>query len=279
MMRGQKSIVTAVRRPAGDVHVNAEPLDPLYTGRLRKIPFLRGIIVLIETMVLGIKTLFYSANVALEEEEQKLSGGMVWLMVLVSLGFAIAVFFIAPLFLTRLLDPLIPSALVFNLIDGLFRLAIFIGYLKLMTLLPDIRRVFAYHGAEHMSVNAYEAGVELEVGAVKQHSTAHLRCGTSFLFAVLVIAIVVFSLIGRPSLGLMVLARVVLIPVIAALGYEVTQFGARHSGSGFVKAIMAPGLWLQSLTTRQPDDSQLEVAISALKKAVELDGGASPPIG
>ncbi len=271
MMRGQKTMVTAVRRPGGDVAIDTKPLDAIYTGRLRKTPLMRGIIVLIEAMVLGIKTLLYSANIALEEEEQKISGGMVWVMVVVSLAFAVALFFIAPLYLTRLLNQYIPLAIVFNLIDGLIRLAIFIAYLKLMNLVPDIKRVFAYHGAEHMAVNAYENGVPLEVEAAKKYSTAHVRCGTSFLFVVLVIAIVVFSLIGRPSFGLMVLARIALLPVIAALGYEVTQFGARHVKSSFVRAILAPGLWLQALTTRQPDDRQLEVALSALKRVIEVE--------
>jgi hypothetical protein len=177
-----------------------------------------------------------------------------------------------PLFLTKLLDPYIQSSLVFHLIEGSIRLAIFIIYLKLMTLIPDIKRVFAYHGAEHKTVNAYEDGVPLEVEVIKGYSTAHVRCGTSFLFAVLIIAILVFALIGRPSsLWLMVLSRIILIPVIAALGYEVTHFGGRHAKNGLVRAILYPGLLLQKLTTRQPDDSQLEVAISALRKVVEIE--------
>ena len=150
-------------------------------------------------------------------------------------------------------------------------MAIFIAYLKLITLVPDIKRVFAYHGAEHKTVNAYEAGVPLEVEAIKQCSTAHVRCGTSFLFAVLIIAIIVFALVGRPSLWLMVLSRLILIPVIAALGYEVTYFGGKHTKNGIVRAILAPGLWLQTMTTREPDDSQLEVALSALSRVVEAD--------
>lgn len=271
MMRGKKTVVTAVRRPGGELAIFAQVLPTIYTGRLRKTPLLRGIIVLIETLALGIKTLLYSANVALEDEEEKISGGLVWLILIFALAFAVALFFIAPLFLTRLLDPHLPSALVFNLVDGLIRLAMFIIYLKLMTFLPDIRRVFAYHGAEHMAVNAYENGVPLELESAKKYSTAHIRCGTSFLFVVMITAIIVFSLIGRPSLGIMVISRVLLVPVIAAIGYEITQFGGRHSKNGLVRAILAPGLWLQSLTTRQPDDRQLEVALTALKKVVEAE--------
>ena len=270
MMRGQKNVVTAVRRPSGDVAIDTKPLDTIYTGRWRKTPLIRGIIVLIETLVLGIRTLLYSANMALgEEEQQKTSGGLVWVMVAVSLAFVVGLFFLAPLYLTRLLN--IPQGVAFNLIDGVIRLAIFIAYLKLTTLMPDIRRVFAYHGAEHMAINAYENGVPLEVDAARKYSTAHVRCGTSFLFAVLVIAIIVFSFVRPTTFGWIVVSRIALLPVIAALGYEVTQFGARHTQNGFVRAMLAPGLWLQAMTTRQPDDKQLEVALSALKRVIEVD--------
>jgi uncharacterized protein YqhQ len=204
-----------------------------------------------------------------------------WLILGVALVFSVAVFFLAPLFITRTINPYISSSIVFHLIEGVIRLAIFIAYLKLVSLMPDIKRVYQYHGAEHKTVNAYEAGIPLDVASVRKYSTAHLRCGTSFLFAVLIIAIVVFSLIGRPALWLMVLARIILVPVIAALGYEVTYFAGRHTASGLVRAILAPGLWLQKLTTGEPEDSQLEVAVTALNKVIELDNieeaaGTSP---
>ena len=269
MMRGLKTMVTAVRRPNGELPIDVQPLATIYIGRMRKAPLIRGIIILIESLVLGIKSLLYSSNVSLEEEEEEISGWLVWAMVTVALVFAVALFFMAPLFLTRLLN--INSPLVFNLIDGFIRLAIFIAYLKLMTLVPDIKRVFAYHGAEHKTVNAYEDGVPLEVEAARKYSTAHMRCGTSFLFVVLIIAILVFALTGLPSLWLMVLSRIILIPVIAALSYEVIYFGANHTKNGLVRAILAPGLWLQAMTTREPDDSQLEVALAALKKVIEVD--------
>ncbi|GAG67050.1 unnamed protein product, partial [marine sediment metagenome] len=159
MMRGQKTMVTAVRRPNGELAMDIQSLATIYTGWMRKTPLIRGVIVLIEAMVLGIKTLLYSANVSLEEEEEKISGGLVWVMVTIALAFAVGLFFMAPLFLTKLLDPYIQSSLVFHLIEGFIRLAIFIAYLKLLTLMPDIKRVFAYHGAEHKTVNAYEDGV------------------------------------------------------------------------------------------------------------------------
>ena len=274
MMRGRKAAVIAVRRPNGEVVIEPQPLLAISTGKARRIPLIRGVVVLIESMVLGIKALLHSANLSMEEEEEKekISGGVAWGAMVGSVALVVALFFLAPLFLANLVGGYIQSSIVFHLIEGFIRLGIFITYLKLMTLSPSIRRVFAYHGAEHKVVNAYEAGVPLEMEAVKRYSTAHVRCGTSFLFIVLIIAIIVFALIGRPSLGVMVLSRVVLIPAIAALGYEATYFGARHSDSRLVKAFLAPGLWLQGLTTSEPDDSQLEVALSALKRMVEIDG-------
>jgi uncharacterized protein YqhQ len=272
MIRSRKYIVTALRKPDGSIKIDKQPLSNLYTGKLRNLPLFRGIIVLIESLVLGIQTLFYSANEALEKEGEKISGWWMWLMLFVSLAFAVALFFLAPLFLTNLLN--IQDPFVFNLVDGLIRLVIFVLYLFLVSLMPDIKRVFAYHGAEHKTVNGYEAGVPLEPESVKKFSKAHIRCGGSFLFVVLIIAILVFSLVGKPALWILVLSRVLLLPVISALGYEVIYFGARHANNIFVKIILAPGLWVQSITTRHPDNGQLEVAIAAMKAAVEAD---NPP--
>jgi len=271
MMRGKKSMVTVVRRPNGELAIDVQPLPNIYTGWARRAPFLRGIIVLIEALVLGIKSLLYSANMSLEEEEGEISGGLVWVLVGAAIALAVVLFFIAPLFLTKLFAPFITSAIVFNLIEGGLRLLIFIAYLALVGLVPELKRVFSYHGAEHKAVNAYEEGMPLEPEAVRVFNITHVRCGTSFLLAVLVIAILVFSLVGLPALWLMVLSRIVLIPVIAALGYEFTYFGASHIRSRFARILIAPGLWLQKLTTREPDESQLEVALVALKKVVELD--------
>jgi uncharacterized protein YqhQ len=271
MMRGQKTMVTAVRRPNGDVALDTQPLSGFYAGRWRRMPLVRGVIVLIETLVLGIRSLLYSANVSLEEEKAEISGWFVWLLLLVSVGIAVVLFFMAPLFLANLIKPYITSAIVFSLVEGLIRLAIFLIYLWIISMVPDIKRYFAYHGAEHKSINAYEAGVPLEVEAVRRYGTAHRRCGTSFLFVVLVIAIIVFALVGLPSLWLLVISRIVLVPVIAALGYEVIYFSANHTDNAVVRALTVPGLWLQSMTTREPADDQLEVALAALSRAVELD--------
>ncbi len=269
MMRGKKSMVTAVRRPDGGLAIDTRLLPSIYTGWLRRVPLLRGIIVLIETLVLGMQTLLYSANVSLEEEGEKVSGATAWLMVTLSLALGVVLFFILPLFLTRLLS--IDSSLLFNLVDGLIRVVIFVLYLVVMGLMPDIRRVFAYHGAEHKAVNAYEAGIPLEVADVQKYSTAHMRCGTSFLFAVVVTSVIVFALVGLHTVWLMVLSRVLLIPVIAAVSYELIYFGGRHSRNALVRVVLSPGLWLQSLTTREPDDKQLEVALSALSRLIEVD--------
>lgn len=266
-------MVTCVRGPDGELVVNSEPISSLFTGRLRQVPLVRGILVLIESMVLGMHTLFYSANVALDEEEMKSSSAYLWAMVALALVIAVSFFFLAPLFLTRLINTG-DSSLLFNLVEGLIRIAFFIGYLKVISFMPDLKRVFAYHGAEHKTVNAYEAGAALEVAETRRYSKAHTRCGTSFLFVVVVIAVVVFSLVGLPSIWLMVLSRIVLVPVIAAISYEITYFGARHQGIALVRGILAPGRWLQSLTTREPDDHQLEVAITALKRLVEIEKAA-----
>ena len=271
MMRGQRAVVTAVRRPGGGIAMDARPLSAVLNGRARRIPLVRGILVLVETMVLGIKSLMFSAEVSTEEEEEQLSGRATGGIVAGSIAFAVAVFFVAPLFLTRTLDGYIGSSIVFHLVEGFIRLAIFLAYLKILNLVPGLGRLFAYHGAEHKAVNAYEHGVPLEVESVRRFSTAHTRCGTSFLFVVMIVAIIVFAFIGRPSLWIMILSRIALVPVIAGLGYEITQFGARHMESKFVRAFLSPGLWLQRLTTREPDDDQLEVGIAALRKAVEMD--------
>jgi uncharacterized protein YqhQ len=282
MMRGKQVMVTAIRHPNGEIVANPRSLSTLYTGKWRKMPLVRGVIALIEAMVLGIQTLMYSANVALEEEDTKLSGWATWGTVLVALAFAVGVFFMLPLFLTNLLRDYVASSILFNLIEGLIRVIIFIAYLLIISRMNDIRRVFAYHGAEHKAINTYEAGEPLDVEHARKFTTANPRCGTSFLFAVLVIAIIVFSLVGKPSIGYMALSRILLLPVVAALGYEFIYFTARHCNNIVIKAISAPGLWLQSLTTREPDDSQLEVGLASLKKVLEAEQPqlfpAPPPV-
>ena len=273
MIRGEKNMVTVVRKPDGEVVVDKQPLPKAYTGRLRSTPLIRGIIVLIESLVFGVQTLTYSANLALGEDDSKEMSGWIWVALAFSLVFAVAIFFLAPLFLTNLLH--IKSAW-FSLVEGLIRLAMFLIYLWLVSLMPDIKRVFAYHGAEHKAVNGYEAGVPLEPESVRKFSKAHIRCGGSFLFVVLIIAIVVFSLVGKHALWIMILSRVLLVPVIAALGYEFIYFGANHANNPIIKILLTPGLWVQALTTREPDDEQLKIGIAAMKAAIEADQPVPP---
>jgi len=271
-MRGRRFMAVAVRRPGGEIKLNVKPLASLYRGRLRQMPLIRGIIVMIESLVIGTQVLFDSAEVALEEEDEKTPSWYLWLAVGAGIILAIAAFFILPMLLTRyLIYPHIPSNVLAALIEGVIRVALFIGYLAAISRMNDIRRVFAYHGAEHKTVNAYEEGIPLEVSAVQKFSTAHLRCGTSFILNVLIIAIIVFALIGQPSVGTAILWRIILIPVIAALSYELTRFGGGHSHNKAVRAVLTPGMWLQSMTTRQPDDKQLEVAIAAIQAVIEAD--------
>jgi uncharacterized protein YqhQ len=273
MIRGRTSLVTAVRRPNGEITVNAKQVPSVTKSKLRKIPFIRGVVVLFESLILGIQSLQYSANIAMEEEEEEISAKAMWGMIALGILLVVVLFFIGPWFLTDLADKYLlgKDSPWFFLIEGLIRLAIFIGYLKLISRMSDIKRVFSYHGAEHKTVNAYEAGIPLVPADITAYSRAHVRCGTSFLFLVMVVAILVFAFVGFPSKYLMILSRIVLIPVIMGIGYEIIYFGARHTNNWFMKIILAPGLWMQSLTTAEPDDKQLEVAIAAMNKAVEID--------
>ncbi len=276
MIRGKEGVAISVRQPDGQLNVVKQPLASIYKGRLRETPLIRGIIALIETLVLGTQSLLHSAQVAATEEVgEKIPTAVLWGTVAASLALGVALFFMVPLFATRyLIDPYVESALLSSIFEGLIRIGIFIAYLKLMSLIPDIRKVFAYHGAEHKTVNAYEAGVPMDVESVRMYSTAHARCGTAFLFIVLVVAIFVFALVGQPSLWIRILSRIALIPVIAVISYEIMKFGASHSRNRVVRVLLAPGLLLQTMTTREPDDSQIEAAISALNEVIEIDKAA-----
>jgi hypothetical protein len=276
MIRGKEGVAISVRQPDGQLNVVKQPLASIYKGRLRKMPLIRGIITLIETLVLGTQSLLHSAQVAAAEEVgEKIPAVVLWGTVAVSLALGVALFFMVPLLATRyLIDPYIDSNLLRNVFEGLIRIGIFVAYLKVMSLIPDIKRVFAYHGAEHKVVNAYEAGVPLDVESVRNYSTAHARCGTAFLFIVLIVAIFVFALVGQPGLWIRILSRIALIPVIAAISYEIMKFGAGHINNPLVRILLAPGLLLQSISTREPDDSQIEAAISALNEVIKIDQAA-----
>jgi len=276
MIRGKEGVAISVRQPDGELNVVRQPLASIYKGRLREMPLIRGIIVLVETMVLGTQSLLHSVQIAAAEGVgEKIPTALLWGTVAISLALGVVLFVMVPLFATRyLIDPYINSALLSNILEGIIRIGIFIAYLKVISLIPDIKRVFAYHGAEHKVVNAYEAGVPLEVEAVKNYSTAHARCGTAFLFIVLIVSIFVFALVGQPTLWIRILSRIALIPVIAVISYEIMKFGASHTNNKIVRILLAPGLLLQAITTREPDDSQLEAAISALNEVIEIDRAA-----
>ena len=281
MIRGRRYFSLAVRRVNGQVYTTSEPLSQVYTGQLRRTPLVRGIVVLIETLALGIKALNRSANVAMEDQTGNKEDVPRWLTgVSLTIAFALGIglFFIMPLFATRSFENVITSDPLNNLVEGLIRLAVLILYIGGIGLIPDIRRVFAYHGAEHMAVHTYEARLALEVDNVRRFPTAHPRCGTAFLLTVMLVAILVFTFVPRENLAWLVLSRIVLIPVIAAISYEIIRFSGAHQAHPLTKLVSYPGLLLQSLTTRSPSDDQIEVAIHAMETAVAADEGRLPAL-
>lgn len=275
MMRGEREAAVCVRTPFGNIVTHRQTLNPLlYRSRLFRLPFVRGLTMLWDSLGLGMRALMWSADVALSEEAQvSFSGPLAWGTVGLSLSLGIGLFFLLPMFLVGMVDRLIPSPVLSNLAEGLVRLALFVAYLGGVGFLPDIRRVFAYHGAEHKTINAYEDGAPLEPTTVARYSTAHTRCGTGFLLIVLVIFVLVATVMGRPPLIWRILSRVVLIPVVAGIAYELMKLAARYyDRSILVRAVMAPGLALQRLTTREPQEAMLEVSIQALRQVLDSEG-------
>ena len=276
-MRGQTSVAVAVRQPSGQILVHCEPLQGAML-KWAKYPLLRGTVVLWETLVLGVRALLFSAEAALTDEEVKPTSGVAWFTLGVALVLAVGFFFVVPVLITALVDPYIHSSpLVSNLVEKVIRLGLLVGYMFGIGHIPDIRRVFAYHGAEHKTINALEAGEPMNVDTVQRYSTAHTRCGTSFLLVVVVVSFVFFLVLGTPPLMERVISRIVLIPVVAAVAYELIRLGATHHEKPWVKALLTPGMALQKLTTREPDASQVEVAIAALDRVMAEDRLAEAP--
>jgi uncharacterized protein YqhQ len=276
-MRGRDAIAVALRHPDGRIVWASEPLNSGPHGwRLAKAPFVRGLVVLYETLVVGTRWLIRSANVQAEEEGVELGKGSVAIMLAITLILAIGIFFLLPLWIATVTTANVEDGLVQHLVEGLIRVAIFLGYLALISRAPDIRRVFQYHGAEHMTIHALERAEPLTVEAVRKYPTAHPRCGTEFLVVVIALSIIAFSLVGRQTPLIMVGSRVILIPVIAAVGYELLRWGARHRSNPIVRAIMWPGILVQMITTKQPTDDMIEVAIASLEEALEADGEMVP---
>jgi uncharacterized protein YqhQ len=277
LMRGRDAIAVAFRHPDGRIVWAAEPLTGgLHGSRWSKAPLVRGLVVLYETLVLGTRWLVRSANLQASSEGVELGRGSVALMLVLTLAAGIGIFFLLPLWVASVAASNVEAGWVQHLLEGLIRVAVFLGYLVLISRAPDIRRVFEYHGAEHMTIHALEAGDPLTVEAVRRYPTAHPRCGTEFLVVVIILSILLFSLVGRQDAAVMVGSRIVLIPVIAALGYELLRLGARHRANPIVKALMAPGILVQMITTKQPSDDQVEVAIVSMEQALGADGEATP---
>ena len=289
MMRGVSTWAVAVRKPVGDydapaaegaIEVSSEPLVSwAKRHRLLRVPVIRGVVALAESLRIGFRALAISANaqVADADEEQPI-GGFIWgATIVLSLAVAIGLFFVAPVGATSLIRDALGSAVLFWLVEGLLRTAIFIAYLVLISRIRDLRRVFEYHGAEHKTISCYEAGDRLTPARAERYSRLHPRCGTSFLLVVMVLAIFVFAPIGLPAWYWLVLTRVLGIPLIAGLSYEVIKLAGKHRRRRWVRAVMWPGLMLQNLTTREPDRSQLAVAIAALEAvlAVETPGSGA----
>ncbi len=303
MMRGRNSAAVAIRRPDASIYLHEEALNPrLYQNRLFRLPFLRGLLLLWEMLVLGTRLMTFSANVAsgainpespslkatnatassddvsgiaADEELEappQIGGAVLIFTLLLSLGFAVVVFFLGPLFIASLLHNQIGTGWLNLTVEGVVRLVLLVGYLYLIGRLPDIQRVFGYHGAEHKAINAMEQGDPLDVAHVRRASRVHTRCGTGFLLLVMVVSIFVFALVGSPPLLIKVISRIILVPVVAGISYELMRLGAANYRFRIVRWLLAPGLALQGLTTREPDDSMIECAIAALKRVIQRDG-------
>ena len=276
MMRGPSNWSVAVRKPDGDIaHVSRNIESPMKRHMLARLPVIRGIFALGESLTIGFRALAISANYAAQEEgdesdeaPQELSRAQLFFAFAIAIGFAVALFKVGPALLTDLLP--IGSGF-FVLVEGLIRVTVFILYLALISLLPDLRRVFQYHAAEHKAINALEAGDELVPERVQRYSLIHPRCGTAFLLWVMVIAIFVFAFFGRPEWYWLIATRILLLPLIAGLAYELIRFAGKHTGNRVVMALLAPGLWLQRLTTREPTLDQIEVSIRALQEVLRVE--------
>jgi len=271
LMRGKKSLAMAVRAPSGDIEIQEEILSGIYKTNILKWPFIRGLVGLWDSLGLGMRYLTKSANVQ-TGEEQKIEGVGFYLTIGISLLFGIGLFFLAPAALAGWFEKIGNlNTWLSNLIEGVIRLAVLMIYLVIIGKLPEIKRTFAYHGAEHKTINAFEAGAELTPEIVSKYSLEHPRCGTSFMLTLVFVSVVFFSLLGPLSIVVRLITRLLLIPVIAGIAYEYIRWTSRHIESPIIKVIMKPNLWLQHLTTREPDLPMLEVSIAAFNRMYELE--------
>ena len=264
MMRGPGYIATAVREPSGEIIVKKEPFSSIGDKYpILKQPLLRGVVSLGESLYHGMQALSFSAQAAGEEDDQ-LSNKEIIMTMAFALVMAIVLFVIIPTYAAKFLHSTTDDARILNTIEGVLRLAIFLAYIAVISMMKDIRRVFEYHGAEHKTIHAYEAGQPLDVEHIRAYSTLHPRCGTNFMLIVMLVSIFVFAFLGWPDLWERILSRIILLPVIAGVSYEIIRFAGR-SEQRWVACAITPGLWLQKMTTREPSDDQIEVAIKALE--------------
>ena len=277
MIRGQNHYSLAVRREDGTITHLQEPLNTYFTGKLRKIPLIRGFLALLETLNLGIKALNQSATLAMVDQtaegQKEMSPWVLAMTLAISLIIGIGIFFVVPQLIVTPIHSIVQSDILINVIEGLLRLVILVGYIWVISFMENIKRVFCYHGAEHMAVHTYEAGLALEISNVRKFGTPHPRCGTAFLLTVVLVSIIAFMFLGWPELHWRIISRIALLPVIAAISYEFIRFSGLHQTWWIARQMAVPGLILQRLTTRQPDDSQIEVAISAMEAAIAADTG------
>src|SRR5579859_226256 len=296
MMRGRTWMAVAVRAPDKSIVVTSQPLPMrLYGGIVQKIPLVRGMTMLWDALGLGMKALMFSADIQMADQAEaevkpaeadakpsvvaSLSKPLAWTTVAVAMIFGIGVFFVTPLAIVGFAEQFVPAnSLWSNLAEGLIRLVLLVGYVALIGLMPDVKRVYAYHGAEHMTIHALEHNDPLDPAHVSQYPPAHPRCGTAFLLEVVAISVVLFALLGTPDLWIRILSRVLLIPVIAGIAYELLRLGGKYPDSPFMKVIVAPGLLLQALTTRYPDESQMEVAIASMEELLKREGESPQPL-
>ncbi len=281
LMRGRSAIGVALRHPDGSIVSTSEPLrSVLHRSRFARAPFFRGLVVLYETLVIGTRWLMRSGSVQAEGEGQEMGRGTIAVTLLLTLGLAIGLFVLLPLFLAGVTTRATigeGEVLLEHLVEGLIRVVIFVGYLLVVSRSAEIRRVFQYHGAEHMTIHALEHEDPLDLEHVRQYPTAHQRCGTEFLVIFIILSILMFSLLAGQNLVVSILGRIALVPVIAAVAYEILRLGARHRHKWWVRWMFMPGIWLQSITTRQPDDSMIEVAIASMREALAANGEEAPP--
>lgn len=272
LMRGSHTVVATIKGADGQIHIRQEELGGIYQGGIKKTPFLRGIIALWDSLVLGTQYLTISANLQSDDPDEKIEGASLYFTLFLSIGFAILLFFVAPASLSHLVEQILPTSLwLGNLIEGIIRIIIMIVYLVAIQKIPDVKRVFMYHGAEHKTINAFEDNAELTPDAVSKYSLFHPRCGTGFLLTVVLFSIIIFSILGPLPLYQRIISRILFIIPLASLAYEYIRWSSSHLNNPVVRILVAPNLWLQKLTTADPTLDMIEIAITSLREVINKE--------